>query len=170
MNLKPIKIIIALLLICIINGKAQDYKNAARLSFGNYWGASFKRMFSQEDGVMANVQLGENSMVISGLRVFHKPAFPESSSQWFLAYGFGAHMAYRTKIKNRNFFRPFAPPIIHEGNFISPGLDGYIGLEYRFLKYPFTISGDFMPNFEFFGPGYFRLNMNTISLSAAFVF
>ena len=80
------------------------------------------------------------------------------------------HLAYRTKIKNRNLFRPFAPAIVHEGNFVSPGIDGYLGLEYRFLKYPFTVSADFMPNFEFFGPGYFRVNMNTLSVTAAFVF
>ncbi|MCT4644660.1 MAG: hypothetical protein N4A74_06700 [Carboxylicivirga sp.] len=143
MTFKPNKILFLLLLIYSINGQAQDYKNAARVSFGHYWGVAFKHMFTQESGTMGNFQLGENSLVVSGFRVFHKPAFPETSSQWFLTYGYGLHLAYRTKIRSRNAFRPFAPAIVHEGNFISPGIDGYVGLEYRFLKYPFTISGDF---------------------------
>ncbi len=151
-------------------GKGQDYKNAVRMSFGTYWSASYKRLFNQEDGAMAMLQYGENSLVIAGLRIFHQPAFPTTSSKWFISYGYGAHLAYRTKIKSSNFFRPFAPPIVHEGNFVSPGMDGYIGLEYRFLKYPFALSADYMPNFEFFGPGYFRMNLNNISVTAAFVF
>ncbi|WP_430816009.1 hypothetical protein [Carboxylicivirga sp. RSCT41] len=159
-----------LLLALASNSMGQDYNNAIRLSYGNYLGISYKRMFDQEQGAMASVQYGENSLILTGLRVFETPAFPETSSKWFFSYGYGVHMAYRTKIKNRNLFRPFAPAIVHEGHFISPGIDGYLGLEYRFLKYPFTVSADLMPNFEFFGPGYFRVNLNTVSVTAAFVF
>ncbi|MCG8579740.1 MAG: hypothetical protein MI866_07480 [Bacteroidales bacterium] len=159
-----------LLLAFMSQSMGQDYKNAVRLSYGTYAGISYKRMFNQEQGVMANIQYGENSFILSGLRVFDTPAFPETSSKWFISYGYGVHLAYRTKIKSRNLFRPFAPAIVHEGDFISPGFDGYFGLEYRFLKYPFTVSADLMPNFEFFGPGYFRVNLNTVSVTAAFVF
>jgi hypothetical protein len=148
----------------------QDYKNSARVSLGDYWGFSYKRMFNQEQGVMINLQYGDHAMILTGLRVFHTPAFPATSSKWFITYGYGAHVAYRTKIKRHNPFRPFTPEIVDEGHFVSPGMDGHVGLEYRFLKYPFTISADFTPSFEFFGPGYFRLNMNAFSISAAIVF
>lgn len=161
---------IILLLTFSLKSPGQDYKNSARVSLGAYLGLSYKRMFNQEQGAMVNLQFGEHSMVLSGLRVFHTPAFPETSSKWFISYGYGAHVAYRTKIKTENPFRPYAPDITYKGHFVSPGVDGYAGLEYRFLKYPFTISADFMPNFEYFGPGYFRLNMNAFALSAAFVF
>ena len=38
------------------------------------------------------------------------------------------------------------------------GFDGYVGLEYRFLKIPFNIVVDLNCNFEFFRPGYFGIN------------
>jgi len=170
MKLSKYHIILLIAILASSGIKAQDYKHSAQLSFGHYWGFAYKHMFNQENGAMARLQYGENSILITGLRVFHKPAFPDKSSQWFINYGFGLHMAYRTKIESRNLFRPFAPAIIHEGHFVSPGIDGLIGMEYRFLKYPFTLSGDFNPNFEFFGPGYFRLNMANISFTAAYVF
>ena len=169
MNIKW-KILIVFMVFNLINTSAQDYKNAASISFGTYWGASYKRMFNQKDGLMARLQTGQKCTQLSTIRVFHKPAFASSSSKWFVGYGYGAHFAYRSEIKSRNFFRPFAPAYTYNGHYFSPGLDGFISLEYRFLKYPFTLSGDFMPNFEFFGPGYFRLNMTNISFTASFVF
>jgi len=148
---------------------AQDYHSAIRLSSGTYWGASYKKMLTQDNGVMLNLQAGQKTLQLAALRIFHTPAFPSSSSKWFLGYGYGAHIAYHREIKSHNFFRPFAPPHVYKGHYVSPGIDGLISLEYRFLKYPFTLSGDFMPNFEFFGPEYFRMNMTNISFTFSFV-
>nr|WP_321451379.1 hypothetical protein [uncultured Carboxylicivirga sp.] len=149
---------------------AQDYTNALRLSYGDYTGFQYKRMFTQEKGLIANFQFNSKGVQLTGLRVFHTPAFPAKSSQWFFGYGYGGHLAYRTKIESRNMLRPFSPAVINEGQFFSPGIDGYLTLEYRFLKYPFTLSADYIPGFEFFGPDFFRLNMNNLSISAAFTF
>nr|WP_321409185.1 hypothetical protein [uncultured Carboxylicivirga sp.] len=159
-----------LFILTCLTVKSQDYTNALKLSAGDYWGVTYKRMFSQEKGFSGSFQFNSSGIQLTGLRVFHTPAFPDKSSQWFIGYGYGAHLSYRTKVESRNVFRPFAPPIINEGNFISPGFDGYLTLEYRFLKYPFILSADFIPGFEFFGPDFFRLNMNNFSLSAAFTF
>ncbi|MVT10399.1 hypothetical protein [Chitinophaga tropicalis] len=38
-----------------------------------------------------------------------------------------------------------------DGAYVSPGLDGIIGLEYRFKKIPLAISGDLKPYFNFTG-------------------
>lgn len=161
---------IILFLTIFICTEAQDYKNAARISFGDYWGITYIRMFNQEKGVMGSFQFDKYGSQLTGLKIFHTPAFPAKSSQWFFGYGYGAHLAYRNRIETNNVFTPFAPPIINEGHYCSPGFDGYISLEYRFLKYPFTLSADYLPGFEFFGPGFFRLNPNNFSISAAFTF
>lgn len=163
-------IFILLIFISALSIKAQDYHNALRISYGDYWGFHYKRMFSQEKGMMANFQINNKGAQITGLRVIHTPAFPATSSKWFFGYGYGAHLAYRTEIQSGNIFRPFAPPIVYKGHYFSPGIDGYLSLEYRFLKYPFTLSADYIPGFEFFGPGFFRMNMNNLSISAAFTF
>ncbi len=163
-------IIILIIILSCLNVKGQDYNNAVRLSAGHYWGINYKRMFSQEKGMMGSFQINKSGAQLTGLRVIHSPAFPAKSSKWFFGYGYGVHLAYRTKIESRNLFTPFAPPIVHKGHFFSPGFDGYLSLEYRFLKTPFTLSADYIPGFEFFGPGFFRLNLNNISFSAAFTF
>lgn len=163
-------ILISILTSIAFAGHSQDYKNAIQASFGTYWGASYKRMITQEQGAIASIQNNEHSLLLTALRIFDQPAFPHSSSKWFFSYGYGVHLAYHSQIESKNIFRPFSPTMAYKGHFISPGMDGYIGLEYRFLKYPFTLSTDFIPNFEFFGPGYFRVNMNNISIKASIVF
>ncbi|MCU4175483.1 hypothetical protein [Carboxylicivirga sp. N1Y90] len=166
------KSIIIIFVISLVTLKlsAQDYNNAVRVSTGEYWGVSYKRLFNQKNGAMGRFQVNNKGAQLTGLRLFHTPAFPATSSQWFFAYGYGVHFAYRTKIDSRNLFTPFAPPIVNTGHFFSPGVDGYLSLEYRFLKVPFVLSADYMPNFEFFGPNFFRLNMNNFTVSAAFTF
>lgn len=153
-----------------LTAHGQDYNNALRVGFGQYTSITYKRMITQEKGAMASFQFNNTGAQLNAIRLFHSPAFPATSSQWFFCYGYGVHLSYHTRIESRNFFRPFAPPIVYKGHYFSPGADGYVSLEYRFLKYPFTLSADYLPNFEFFGPGVFRMNLTNLMFTAAFTF
>ncbi len=153
-----------------ITTQAQDYNNAFKLSSGTFWGVSYKKMFHQTSGFQTSFQIKSHEYQLTALRIFHEPAFPASSSQWFVGYGYGSHLSYKTEISAWNAFRPLAPSNSYKGNFISPGFDGYAALEYRFLKFPFVMAVEYMPNFEFLGPHFFRVNLNNLSFSFAYAF
>lgn len=153
-----------------ITAKSQDYNNAIKLSSGSHWGITYKKMLRRSSGIQASLQLKSNAYQFTALRVFHEPAFPATSSQWFLGYGYGTHLAYKTKIKSWNAFRPLAPSNSYKGHYFSPGFDGYATLEYRFLKFPFVIALEYIPNFEFFGPNFYRVNLENFNFSFAYTF
>lgn len=165
------KSILYIVFSCILfSASGQDYTNAIKGSLGYSWGLSFQKLITQEKGYAAKLNIENYGWQGSLIRIQYKPAFPASSSQWFYGIGYGTHLAYKTQINTRNLFVPFAPPNKHIGNFITAGVDAFLSLEYRFLKYPFIISADYQPNFEFFGPNFFRLNFKSIEMSAAFTF
>ena len=142
------KKIIYILLNCLIaSAFSQDYNNNFKLSTGDYWGVSYHKLLTQEKGFAAKFNFEKDGWQMSTIRILYTPAFPATSSQWFFGYGYGVHIAYKSKIETTNLFTPYAPPTVHRGHFISPGIDGFLTLEYRFLKYPFVLSADYRNNF-----------------------
>ena len=165
-----ITIIILFISLMGITAQGQDYNNVFKLSSGTHWGISYKKLLNQSSGFQASFQLKSNEYQLTALRIFHEPAFPATSSQWFVGYGYGTHISYKTKIKAWNAFRPLAPSYTYKGNYVSPGFDGYAALEYRFLKFPFVMAIEYLPNFEFLGPNFFRVNMDNLTFSFAYAF
>lgn len=138
---------------------AQDYEHAFKLRVGPGLGFAYKRLTGFEKGFELAWEEHKSSHTISLLRVHQSPAFPTWSDKWFFIYGYGGHLSSYRHYTIYNPFRPFDKPREYNKSFLSPGIDGYIGLEHRFLKHPFTFSVDLYPRMEFFGPGYFRFNM-----------
>ena len=154
---------------CTVTAGAQDYEQVIKGKTGAFWGGSYKYLTEFESGYELLFHSNKNGFNVTGLRVYQQPAFPERSSKWFLCYGFGSHASFYNKYSIYNPFEPFDPPRVHNKEFVSIGFDGYAGLEYRFLKHPFILSIDFIPNFEVFGPDYFRVNTNNLCLGLAYV-
>jgi hypothetical protein len=164
-------VLFAALILGVMNVHGQDYNHAVKLKIlGHYWGASYKYLTEFEKGYEVLFHSNSQGINVTGLRVFQKPAFPIKSDKWFFCYGYGVHTSFYDHYEVYNPFTPFDPPRRFEKNFVSMGLDGYAGLEYRFLKHPFIVSIDFIPNFEFFGPDYFRVNTNNLCFGLAYYF
>lgn len=149
---------------------AQDYQNAIKLKPFNGPTISYKMMTEFEKGYEIILSRPSHGYAITGLRLYHTPLVPKKSSKWFVYYGFGAHVALYHQYKAQNPFRLFDPPRTYSRMFGTFGLDGCVGLEYRFLKHPFVLSMDMIPNFEVFGPEYFRVNFESGSMGIAYVF
>jgi hypothetical protein len=150
--------------------KSQDYKQAIKIKGLSPWGASYKILTGFENGYEISYLHFNHAIGVSTLRIFQEPLLPKLSSKWFLCYGFGAHASYHYSYTTYNPFTPFDEPKQYDKNFVTMGADGYVGIEYRFLKHPFIVSADFVPNFEFFGPNYFKVNMNNLCAGLAYVF
>jgi hypothetical protein len=149
---------------------AQDYKRAIKLKASPIWGVSYKVLTGFEKGYEVAFSNTSCNTSLTGLRIYQEPVFPKLSSKWFVCYGYGTHLALNYNYKTYNPFAPFDSPQQYNRTYISGGLDGYIGLEYRFLKHPFIISADLIPYFEFFGPDYFRVSTGRLSLGMAYTF
>ncbi|MFT3740550.1 MAG: hypothetical protein QM786_17515 [Breznakibacter sp.] len=149
--------------------QGQDYKHAIKMK-GAFTGFSYKYLTGFEKGYEVVYLHLNHGHSVAALRVWHEPAFPKISDKWFVCYGYGAHAGIYSQNKRNNPFRLFDPPTVYHRTFVSTGLDGYVGLEYRVLKHPFVISADFIPNFEFFGPDYFRVNFSSALLGLSYVF
>ena len=137
---------------------AQDYKHELKFqpSFG--YGLSYKLIGYNDNGFEVSFIRSDKMTQASVIRIFQEPALPRVSDKLFLLYGYGTHLAHRSSYY---LWNPFTPgdgykEISHD--FFAPGFDGYVGLEYRFLKIPFNIVVDLNCNFEFFRPGYFGIN------------
>lgn len=166
------KTVVFLVLFFILMGKAvsQDYKHSVSGQTGAYWGICYKRVLENESAYRGSLLFKHGGLLLSGVRMFHKPLVPQKNSQLFYYYGYGAHMAYASSYYSYNVFKPFRPASQYRGSFFTAGMDGLVGVEYRFLKHPFVVAVDFQPNFEFFGPTYFKLNIDQVEASVAFTF
>ncbi len=168
MKLKNVRYILPVLMLFVfLKIQAQDYQQAIKII--PFSGVAYKKLTGFEKGYEISFNKITHGYKLTGLRVYQEPAFPRKSDKWFVCYGFGSHVSLYESYSIYNPFRPFDPARRYSRSFVSCGLDGYVGLEYRFLKHPFTINIDYIPNFEFMGPDYFRVN-NYINIGLAVVF
>ena len=150
--------------------QAQDYDNMVAFRSGVSNGFMYKRLLPNETAFSGQLTFRDRGVTLNAHRLFHQLAFPDKSYKWFLYYGYGAHFRYYTRYFQSNPFKPFRPKTRYQGNYFAAGLDGIAGLEYRFLKYPFVLSTDISPNFEFGGAHFFKVNLDLVSINFAYTF
>jgi len=167
-NIRLILFLVTLIL--PLSGKAQDYKNLGSFKTGYTTGFSYKRLFENESALSAHLDFKDRGLALSTFRTFHQLAFPEKSYKFFFYYGYGAHFRYYGEYTINNPFKPWRPRRKFYGNFFGAGVDGIVGLEYRFLKYPFVASAEYNPNLEFGGANFFRLYANQVSFAIGYTF
>lgn len=134
------KIFILALLICsVFNINAQSksenssrYKTALGVKVWDGGGISFKHFLSGSNALELIGYFWNQGTRITGLYEIHGPISGATGLQWYI--GPGAHIGfYNTKNG--------------DGAFI--GIDGVLGLDYKFKGAPINISLDWQPSFEF---------------------
>jgi hypothetical protein len=102
------------------------------------------------------------------MKEYFEPAFNHVSEFLYFQYGFGAHLGYRYtdhyQVLNRTYRL--------DNDILTPliGVDGIVGLEYRFPEFPFVIGMDIKPYFEFSTIQYFGLYLQSIGISFKYKF
>ena len=134
------KIIIAfLLLFGVINTQAQSrstnsssYQTALGVKVWDGGGISMKHFVGGNNALEGIAYFWNQGWRITGLYEIHGAISAATGLQWYI--GPGAHIGfYNTKYGN--------------GSFI--GLDGVLGLDYKFTGAPINMSLDWQPSFEF---------------------
>jgi len=128
-----------LALLAILFSQAQSksssgstYKTALGVKVWDGGGISFKHFVSNKNALEFIGYFWNQGTRITGLYEIHMPISDASGLQWYI--GPGAHIGvYNTKYG--------------DGAFI--GVDGVLGLDYKFKKAPLNMSLDWQPSFEF---------------------
>ncbi len=112
--------------------KGTSYKNALGVKVWDGAGISFKHFFSGNNAGELIGYFWTQGTRITGLYEIHGPISGASGLKWYI--GPGAHIGfYNTKY----------------GDGVFAGIDGVIGLDYKFNGAPINVSLDWQPSFEF---------------------
>lgn len=114
------------------SANSSTYKNALGVKVWDGGGISFKHFFNAKNAGELIGYFWSQGTRITGLYEIHGPITGATGLQWYI--GPGAHLGfYNTKYGG--------------GSFI--GVDGVLGLDYKFKGAPINLSLDWQPSFEF---------------------
>lgn len=134
--MRKLLIIAIVAFVCNSAAQAQSNGSSYRTALGvKVWdggGISFKHFVSGNNAIELIGYFWNRGARITGLYEIHGPISGASGLQWYI--GPGAHVGF---YNTRN----------GDGAFI--GIDGVLGLDYKFNGAPINISLDWQPSFEF---------------------
>lgn len=114
------------------SSKGSTYRTALGVKVWDGGGISFKHFVNGNNALELIGYFWSQGMRITGLYEIHGPISGANGLQWYI--GPGAHVGfYNTKYG--------------DGSYI--GIDGVLGLDYKFNGAPINISLDWQPSFEF---------------------
>lgn len=127
---------------------SQEYMQALGVRGGITSGLTYKKFLNQMKSMEAILSFKNRGMQVTALRQLHELTLFEFSDKFYFMKGYGIHGGYYYKEPSAFLkFKYFDT----ENRIFSPifGLDGYLGLEYRFDNVPLVIGLDYKPFFEF---------------------
>ncbi len=136
------------------------YKTGIGLRGGSYTsGLTFKTFIKDDAAIegILSVPYFRNSFLITVLYEKHATAFNTEGFKWF--YGLGGHIGsyhYRHYYSYYNCNKKKCIRINEYDNhnrFVSIGIDGILGLEYKIQEIPFTLGVDIKPYIDIVRPG-----------------
>lgn len=128
------KLFVATLLILFMAGitRAQGYKNALGVKVWDGAGISYKHFFTSNNAGELIGYFWNQGSRITGLYEIHGSISGATGLKWYI--GPGVHIGfYNTKNGGGSF----------------AGIDGVLGLDYKFSRAPINLSLDWQPSFEF---------------------
>lgn len=161
-------ILIILLLLCSLQTFAQDYERAFGVKFGNNPGVFYRHFSDYKNSLESIVTFNRGGFQLTLLKETYQPVLLEYTDQFFVYYGFGVELGYTTISKEGYKFNGQSyKKIEHEAGI---GICGVFGVEYHFIKYPMTISLDYLPVFQFYFPYSFYNNNINMAVSISYTF
>jgi len=130
---KTVLIIIAIIAGFAVNAQSKnEYNQALGIKILDGGGITYKKFVTTNNAIEGIAFFWKQGMRVTGLYEFHKDIPNANGLQYY--YGPGAHLGFYNK-ENGN------------GDFM--GIDGVLGLDYKFEGIPVNISLDWQPAIEF---------------------
>ena len=147
---------------------AQNYTRDAGIRLGDYFSATYRQYTEADEALEGLLFIGRHGMTATVLKEYFQPAFSHLSDNLILNYGFGAHVGLRYIDRYKVFNRTYRL----ESYTLTPlvGVDGLIGLEYRFPEFPFLLGIDLKPYFEYSTAPIFSIYLQSLGISLKYRF
>jgi hypothetical protein len=148
-------LVIMLLFLPTLRLNAQYYTRDAGIRAGSFSTICYRTYSDEINYSEILLGLKRDALRATFLKEYMRPALQKFTPNICLVYGFGAHAGlswmdhYHTL--NRTYYLDdyrYSPVF---------GIDGYLGLEYRFPELPFIIGIDYKPFFEYSTVRFFGL-------------
>ncbi|MBN1387713.1 MAG: hypothetical protein JW965_04655 [Bacteroidales bacterium] len=138
---------------------------------GMYGGIYYQNIIpagTAETSFFAMISASRESVRATVLKLTYETSLSEIADNLFFVWGYGGHAGFsvtdHTYFLGRKYqfeysrFRPLM------------GMDGWAGLEYRFITVPFSIGLNLKPYFELMFPGFVSMVPGDIGLTFAYTF
>jgi hypothetical protein len=141
-------LIILLLTISSFTTTAQKYKTAIGFRIGGQTNGLTVRHFTNSKTALEGIlSVGHNATLITGLYEKFVPISSASGLNWF--YGIGGHIGFFREKGYYLYNKKRA--VYYDDNSTVVGIDGIIGLDYKFRNAPINIGIDIKPFMDFYG-------------------
>jgi hypothetical protein len=161
-------LLLLLLPLSALTSRAQHYTRDLGFRAGAFFGPTYRQYFNDEEYLEAMAQFNGRSFRVILLKQYSHPSFHKFSENLQFLYGFGLHAG----VKSTDEYHVFSRTYYYGDYRTSPvfGLDGYMGMEYRFPDFPFLVGIDFKPFFEYSVNQYFDMNMFDFAFILKYLF
>ncbi len=132
----------------------QEYSQSAGVRFGATSALTYKKFIVTEEALEVMVSGRNEGLQLTTMYVFHVPMDLSFSPNFYAYYGAGGHFGYE---KRNNLSKILvgtdggAYIFERDATFFTMGADFLIGVEYRWLAAPITVSFDVKPYFDYIG-------------------
>jgi hypothetical protein len=140
-NLKIIILLFVLITSSVV--KSQSYQSAVGVRIGGLTnGITLKHFISQSSALEGILSIGNRTFIVTGLYEMHTPV--DHSHLFFFYYGVGAHLGF---FQDGGYYY-YHNDLVYSREAVV-GVDGIIGLGYKFKTAPINIGMDFKPFVDF---------------------
>jgi len=163
------KYIYLIILFCLpVSVFSQFYPLEAGLVGGPSTGMNFRAYLEEDISYEALLSFRYRGAQLHLFRQQHSELEMFENGNLYLVYGYGAHLG----IYNTDHYRIFFQEINFGYNIITPvaGLDGFAGVEYRFMEQPFSIGLNFKPYMELSLRQVFAVNIWDVGITVKYRF
>lgn len=149
-------LILCTTLCCMTAIKAQNYHQAIGIKFPAGFSVTYKKFITETNNLEGQVTIWNKGFRVSGLYEFNFYSFNDVKElSWFV--GPGAHIGFWKDTYQKDY-----------NSKVDFGIDGVIGLDYKFTGVPLNVSLDWQPSVTLVGNSGFTPSFGGIGVRYTF--
>lgn len=170
--MRTIGIFLLLIIVCSSQTYGQQYDRSAGIRLGGSSGLTFKKFVVNEQALEVIVSNRKEGIQLTGLYMMHQPMHVSFNENFYFYYGVGGHIGVEKHGDISKIYANNDPTIFTYENisYLTLGIDGMIGVEYRMLSVPITLSLDLKPYLNYVGMRKVKADFWDASIAIKYIF